>query len=288
MRALHILGAFLVLGCNLVVSFSHTLDLFRAGGFRGGLEYVGAVGVETVFLMGAFSIVYARLKGQSPDIPSIMGGLLGVALVSWSNVRAGLAYGWTGILLGLSTPASLVVAEAILSRALVRWRVEAGEREAASGRVGELKQAPAKMGEPTPGRMGDRPLVGDSREMGDRREKREISPAPTPSPTKREMGDPKREAPTKEKREKAAATASSHSPTSPAAAPTPAPMMTDSGRKRETGASPTPTDLSHLVKVAREIMEREGRCGRVRLQRETGAPEHQCRQALKILREQVG
>src|SRR5690606_30025602 len=100
MKAINIIGAFTVLACNLVVSFSHTLGLFRAGGFSGGLEIIATVGVETVFIMGALNIVVARLRGVSPGVPAILGGLLGVALVSWSNVSAGWEYGITGILLG--------------------------------------------------------------------------------------------------------------------------------------------------------------------------------------------
>jgi hypothetical protein len=126
-----VFGAFLVLVCNLVVSFNHTLALFRSGGFNDGLEYVAAVGVETTFIMGALNIVYARLKGISPGAPAVLGGLLGVALVGWSNVSAGWSYGLTGILLGLAIPSCLIVSEAILSREAILHskRVENVEKE---------------------------------------------------------------------------------------------------------------------------------------------------------------
>lgn len=120
MRVLNVLGAFLVLICNLVVSFNHTLELFRAGGFKGTLAPIGVIAVETTFILGALNLVVSRLKGVSPGGPAIMGGLLGVALVTWSNVRAGWSYGLEGILLGLATPVSLVISEAILSRAILQ------------------------------------------------------------------------------------------------------------------------------------------------------------------------
>jgi hypothetical protein len=120
LRILNITAAFLVVVCNLVVSFNHSLELFLAGGFTGGLEYVAVVAVEVTFLMGGLNIVASRLKGVSPGAPAVMGGLLGVLLVSWSNVAAGWAYGVTGVLLGLATPMSLLVAEAILSRAILQ------------------------------------------------------------------------------------------------------------------------------------------------------------------------
>lgn len=40
--------------------------------------------------------------------------------MSWSNVAAGWEYGITGVLLGLATPASLIISESILSRAIMR------------------------------------------------------------------------------------------------------------------------------------------------------------------------
>jgi hypothetical protein len=119
MRIPNIIAAFLVVVCNIWVSFHHSLDLFIDGGFTGGLEYVAVVAVELTFLMGGLNIVASRLKGVSPGAPAIMGGLLGVLLVSWSNIAAGWAYGITGVLLGLATPISLIIAEAILSRAIM-------------------------------------------------------------------------------------------------------------------------------------------------------------------------
>ena len=118
MKAINIIGAFLVLVCNLVVSFHHSIDLFRAGGF-GGLAIVAVVGVEVTFLLGALNLVVARMKRQPPGAPAVAGGLLGTGLVAWSNVAAGWEYGLVGILLGLATPASLLVAEGILSRAII-------------------------------------------------------------------------------------------------------------------------------------------------------------------------
>lgn len=265
MKAINIIGAFTVLACNLVVSFSHTLDLFRAGGFSGGLEIIATVGVETVFIMGALNIVVARLRGVSPGAPAVMGGLLGVVLVSWSNVAAGWEYGWPGVLLGLATPASLIVAEAILSREIVQ------RREA--GRKWEESREDTTTHSPTPDGETDWEKVSGERETRDR-EAVATSPVHT-SPATTRAGD---------KRENASA------PPTQKKTGDRSPTPTDLGEpkreeeageeNRETGD----TDLSHLVAVAREIMEREGRCGRVRLQRETGASEWECRRALAALR----
>ncbi|WP_044641935.1 hypothetical protein [Risungbinella massiliensis] len=122
MRKINILGAFLVLICNIAVSFHHSLELFRSGGFTNGLEYLAVVAAEITFIMGGLNIVASRLAGYSPGLPAYLGGLLGVALVGWSNVSAGWNYGVTGILLGAFTPLSLILSEAILSRAIIQGR----------------------------------------------------------------------------------------------------------------------------------------------------------------------
>lgn len=126
MRGINITGALVVLLCNLVVSYNHSIQLFQAGGFTGWMAHVAVVAAETTFILGALNIVVARTRGNPPGAPAILGGLLGVALVSWSNVSAGWEKGITGILLGLATPASLIVAEAILSRAILQQREEQG------------------------------------------------------------------------------------------------------------------------------------------------------------------
>lgn len=120
MSFLNVIAAFVVLICNLIVSFTHSLELFRSGGFHGGLEWVAVFAVEITFVMGGFNIVTSRMNGKSPGTPAKLGGLLGVLLVGWSNIRAGVDYGITGVILGAATPISLIIAEAILSHAFIQ------------------------------------------------------------------------------------------------------------------------------------------------------------------------
>ena len=95
------------------------------------MAHVAVIGAETTFILGALNIVVARSRGVSPGAPAILGGLLEVALVSWSNAAAGWSYGLPGILLGLATPASLIVAEAMISREILHRRsaMENSEKE---------------------------------------------------------------------------------------------------------------------------------------------------------------
>src|SRR5690606_12142754 len=120
MKKLNILGAVLVLLCAVSVSYSHSVALFEAGGFRGWMAHCGVIAVEATFLLGVLNLVVSRIKGEPPGKPAIFGGLLGVLLVGWSNVAAGWSFGLTGILLGLVIPCALIVSEAILSKAILQ------------------------------------------------------------------------------------------------------------------------------------------------------------------------
>ena len=151
MRFFNIIGAFGVLTCNIIVSYNHSIELFQSGGFHGWMAHVAVIGAETTFILGALNIVVARLRGVSPGAPAVLGGLLGVALVSWSNAAAGWSHGLPGILLGLATPASLIVAEAMLSREILQRRaaMERAERERAERRTEERKpEGSAKVSTP--------------------------------------------------------------------------------------------------------------------------------------------
>lgn len=84
------------------------------------MAHIGTIAVEVTFIMGALNLVSSRMRGVSPGLPATAGFILGVLLVSWSNTAAGWSHGITGILLGLATPMSLIVAESILSRAIIQ------------------------------------------------------------------------------------------------------------------------------------------------------------------------
>jgi len=132
MRFISVLGGAVVFLCNLYISFFHTLDLFRSGGLTGGMEYVAAVGAEIAFFTFAVTIVYARLRRIRPGWPSILGGLLGVSLVGWSNIAAGWSYGLVGILIGIYFPAMLLVVEANLTRTAAMRRNQPASQAAES------------------------------------------------------------------------------------------------------------------------------------------------------------
>lgn len=132
MRFISVFGGAVVFLCNLYISFFHTLDLFRSGGLTGGMEYVAAVGAEIAFFTFAVTIVYARLRRIRPGWPSILGGLLGVSLVGWSNIAAGWSYGLVGILIGIYFPAMLLVVEANLTRTAAMRRNQPASQAAES------------------------------------------------------------------------------------------------------------------------------------------------------------
>ena len=119
MKLINIIGATIVLLANIYVSFNHSIELFQLGGFTGELAYMGVVGAETTFLLGVLNMVVSKVKGEKAGLPAYAGFYLGVSLILWSNIHAGSKAGIVGIILGAVTPASLIVAEAIIGRAIL-------------------------------------------------------------------------------------------------------------------------------------------------------------------------
>lgn len=148
MKVINIIGAFLVLVCNLVVSFNHSIELFRSGGFTGALALWAVVGAEVTFLLGALNLVVARMKHQPPGAPAIAGGLLGTGLVAWSNVAAGWEYGLVGVALGLMPPASMLVSEGILSREILQRTTKTPAASGSTGESPDTSEAPVASGSP--------------------------------------------------------------------------------------------------------------------------------------------
>jgi hypothetical protein len=129
MRILIIFGAFIVLVTNLIVSFNHTLQLYRNFGVTGGLEYFSVIGAETAFIVGIIYLVHARIKGKSVNFSAKLLLFLGVGLVSWSNISAMSEHGIGGIILGALTPAFLVVVESLLSHEFSQIPTEEIQKE---------------------------------------------------------------------------------------------------------------------------------------------------------------
>lgn len=133
MKIINIVGATIVLLANVYVSFNHSIELFRLGGFDGELAYIGVVGAEVTFLLGVLNITVAKLKGIKAGYPSYAGFYLGVTLILWSNIYAGLGAGVFGIILGAATPLSLIIAESIIGRAILHKPPSIGDAKEEDG-----------------------------------------------------------------------------------------------------------------------------------------------------------
>ena len=266
MRVFNILGGLGVLLCNIVVSYNHSIELFQSGGYEGWMAHVAVIGAETTFILGALNIVVARLRGVSPGAPAILGGLLGVALVSWSNAAAGWSYGLPGILLGLATPASLIVAEAMISREILHRRaaMENSEKEKVEATTKERK------------------LVENAAEVSTSNNLSISSTTSTPMEVEKNI-----------------------SPSAPSTLSTPVKVSTPMVEEKqensrlhielEEAKEENLEEKRHLMekavaeKIAMEIYQEEGRLpGRKRLMEKAGVSEWEARKILQELRKKVG
>src|SRR5690606_21191555 len=98
---------------------------------------------EALFLVSATNIVFAKTRGVPPGTPLYAGFFLGLSVVFWGNVQAGLDYGITGAIIGGLIPVTLVVGESILAFALVvsRQADRADRADQADGQTGQADQA---------------------------------------------------------------------------------------------------------------------------------------------------
>src|SRR5690606_637119 len=140
MRIFSIIGSLVVLACVLVVSYSHTYALMVSVGFHGIFGHFAVVAFEALFLVSATNIVFAKTRGVPPGTPLYAGFFLGLSVVFWGNVQAGLDYGITGAIIGGLIPVTLVVGESILAFALVVSR-QADRADQADGQTGQADRA---------------------------------------------------------------------------------------------------------------------------------------------------
>lgn len=115
----------LIMTCAMILSYSHTANLFRWAFYDGWLAHVGVIMVELTFFLGAMNIILAKSAGLLAGWPARVAFMFGALLVGWSNVSSGkmfLSREETAIALGLAIPICLFLMEAIVSRALFLFR----------------------------------------------------------------------------------------------------------------------------------------------------------------------
>src|SRR5690606_34174157 len=104
MKVFNLICAGAVFVCAVVLSYHHSIDLMAAGGYQGFYRHLAVVLAELTFIAGAANLVLARIQKRPPGVPPVLGALFGVALTGWANIRAGMEYGITGVLLGAMVP----------------------------------------------------------------------------------------------------------------------------------------------------------------------------------------
>lgn len=99
----------------IVMSSAHSLELLRYAGAKGGLEWVGLIIWEAIFIFSSILLDKDFKNGnwKSVSWPWI-GFILGFAFVEISNVM-GMAKNWIGIAIGISTPVMLLVSKGLLA-----------------------------------------------------------------------------------------------------------------------------------------------------------------------------
>lgn len=118
-RSALIVANLILLGGTITISAAHSLELMRYAGMSGGLEWVGMIVFELLFI---FSSILLDKDFQRKDWKSDYwktgwapwtGFLMGLIFVGFSNYM-GMAHNWVGRTIGLAMPVMLLVSKGLL------------------------------------------------------------------------------------------------------------------------------------------------------------------------------
>lgn len=107
-------GAYLILLCNVIISYVHCLQLFMDLVYFPSplLYHVGVVSLDTVFILSVIVLTESRGRGVPPWFCLIFG----LSFTLWSNIRDALKVGnWEGVAVGASTVAALLLIKILLT-----------------------------------------------------------------------------------------------------------------------------------------------------------------------------
>lgn len=119
MRAFNIIAGGAVFVCMLILSYSHTADLFVRGGYHGDFAHLGVIACELLFFLSNTNIIICKLKGRKVPAPIRLASLVSALVVGYANVSSGFNHGWEGIGIGALILIVLVVSELVVSAAIM-------------------------------------------------------------------------------------------------------------------------------------------------------------------------
>jgi hypothetical protein len=119
MRAFNIIAGGAVFVCMLILSYSHTADLFVRGGYHGDFAHLGVIACELLFFLSNTNIIICKLKGWKVPAPIRLASLVSALVVGYANVSSGFNHGWEGIGIGALILIVLVVSELVVSAAIM-------------------------------------------------------------------------------------------------------------------------------------------------------------------------
>lgn len=108
------LGAYIILICNVIISYYHCLKLFQdlVHFPQWWLYHIGVVSLDTVFILSVIVLTESRGKGMPPWLCF----LFGLSFTTWSNVRDAVKAGNSeGIAVGVSTVIALLLIKIMLT-----------------------------------------------------------------------------------------------------------------------------------------------------------------------------
>lgn len=108
------LSTIVILLATITFSIFHSIELLRDAGATNGLEYVGLLIFEVLFVSTTAGLTKSLMQKKDPNWFHVAGFAAGIAFVLASNIT-GMAQNWTGWIIGSAIPLMLIISEGTLA-----------------------------------------------------------------------------------------------------------------------------------------------------------------------------
>ncbi|SMO91555.1 hypothetical protein SAMN06264849_11330 [Melghirimyces algeriensis] len=96
-----VVGAYIVFGCNMAISYFHAWELFsQVGHFPKWFAHVAVIAFDTVFALANIVVSIGIMKRVDIGLRVWFCFVFGLAMTGWANVRASMGDQWISLVTG--------------------------------------------------------------------------------------------------------------------------------------------------------------------------------------------
>lgn len=124
LRSLLLIGAVVVFGAGLYMSWNHTYHLAESAGLYGSLATAYTIFAEVILSMSEITIIFLLILNRKVAWQIWLGLGFGLSIILWANIASLSFVGLQGVLIGISIPVGTAIASMIFATALTKQPTE--------------------------------------------------------------------------------------------------------------------------------------------------------------------